>query len=145
MSTHIADKPLVVDLKASLVQQALAQELHNRRAELHSAIGDLERVKRHAGRGSAQAAYDGYLRVWARIERIARAIYELIGEESVVPAFDPPLPPHMQTKTQRLGKPDPFAIPESTMPAKKIPKDIPVGSARWYRIQGQPAPEGCPE
>jgi hypothetical protein len=145
LSTHIADKPMVVDLKTSTMQQARAAELHNRRGELNSAIADLERVKRNAGRGNAQASYDGYLRTWSRIERLARCIFELTGEESTVPAFDPPLPPHMETKTQRLGKPDPFSLPDVAKPAKPIPDHIPVGSARWYRIQGQTPPEGCPE
>jgi hypothetical protein len=150
------------------MRQAQTQELHNRRGELNAAIGDLERVKRNAGRGNAQASYDGYLRTWTRIERLARCIYEMTGEESTVPSFDPPLPPHMATKTQRLGKSDPLAPPvldglddpgswlqrargaiaaavAPAKPAQKIPDHIPVGSARWYRIQGQEPPAGCPE
>lgn len=145
MTTTIPQPNLQVDLSVSTLRQAQALELHNRRTEMASAISDLERVKRHSGRGNLQAAYDGYNRVWARIERLAKALYEMTGEESEVPLYDPP-----QTlgtgKTQRIGAPDPFAKPEAApKPHKPIPGNIKPGTRRWYEIQGHTPPEGCPE
>jgi hypothetical protein len=146
MSTHVPDPHMRVDLSQTTMQQAQATALFNLQVRLRSALNDLERVKRFAGRGNKQAAYDGYNRVYANIERIARAIYEATGEESVVPKYDPPEQYITAANTVKIGAPDPFKAPETPPPPrKKIPKDIKPGTRRWYTIQGQTPPEGCPE
>ncbi len=145
MTTSIADPTLHVDLSVSTLRQAQATELFNARIALQAAVSDLNRVKANAFQGNRQAAIDGYNRAWSRVELHARRIYEMTGEESEVPAYDPPQPLGAG-KTVRLGKPDPFALPEAQpKSAKPIPGNIKPGTARWYRIQGQTPPEACPE
>lgn len=143
MSTHISQTQRRVDLNKTPFQQAMDAELSNRREEMTSALADLNRVKQHSGRGNLQASINGYERVYQRIERIAKQLFEMTGLESVVPAYDPPKGAG-QGETVKIGAPDPFAAPPKMMPAKKIPADIPCGTARWYTIQGQTPPEGCP-
>lgn len=68
---------------------AREQEFKNRRAEYDSEISNLERMR--TSRGSLQARYDGYVRVYNRLERLAKTLvneFNVTGLE--IPVFDPP-------------------------------------------------------
>ena len=83
------------------IRAAEAQELSNRRGELTASFSDLQRMK--SSQGNLQAAYDGYRRVYSRIERLASVICGLTGESIDVPDYDPPLV--LSVKTRRIGPP----------------------------------------
>ena len=79
------------------VRAAEAQELANRRGELTASFSDLQRMK--SSQGNLQAAYDGYVRVYRRIERLATVICGVTGETIEIPAFDPPQVLSQKTRT----------------------------------------------
>jgi hypothetical protein len=83
------------------IANAHAQELANRRGELTASFSDLQRMK--SSTGNLQAAYEGYCRVYRRIERLATVIAGITGESIEVPEFDPPQV--LSTKTRMIGPP----------------------------------------
>ena len=119
---------------ATRVRAAEAQELANRRGELTASFADLQRMK--TSRGSLQAAYDGYVRVYRRIERLATVICGVTGESIEVPAFDPPQV--LSQKTRTIG-PAPST-------AKVIVRDdgttVTVDTAKAYKETKGKGPSG---
>lgn len=85
------------------VTAAQAQELANRQRELESEFANLQRMK--TARGSMQAAYDGYCRVYQRIERLAGVLAAEYEREISIPVFDPPpLPGALNTRSVGVPK-----------------------------------------
>jgi hypothetical protein len=110
------------------VKAAEALELSNRRGELTASFSDLQRMK--TSTGNLRAAHDGYNRVYARIERLARVIAGVTGESLEVPEFDPPQ--ILSTRTRVIGPP----VSTAEVIVRDDCTQVTVDTATAYRERG---------
>lgn len=70
---------------------ARKQEYENRKRELQGDITGLQRMKDRAARGYAEAAKQGYDRIYDRLLKLGQVLADEFGESITLPAYDPPV------------------------------------------------------